>query len=92
MLSSLLPLYYGDIVALLYKKLDAGSQLSFGKDSVENLVYIYKDIITQRIHYIKHIYYNYCGWDIAYRNTQNSIFKTITSHQSDAHKLSDPPL
>lgn len=44
--SSLLPLYYGDTIALLYKKLDAGSQLSFGKDSVENLTYVLRRCIS----------------------------------------------
>jgi len=37
-LSSLSPPHYGDIVALLYKKLDIGSQLSFSEDSVTALV------------------------------------------------------
>jgi len=27
---------------------------------------------------------------MAHKNIQNLIFKTFTSHQSDAHKLSDP--
>ena len=31
------------------------------------------------------------GWDIAHKNTQNSILKIFKSHQSDAHKLSDAP-
>jgi hypothetical protein len=45
-LSSLSPPHYGDIVALLYKKLDISSQLSFSEDSVENLTYVLRRCIS----------------------------------------------